>query len=434
MNRILKTDALREAAIGTALAAAVGLFSLWLYLNGGGYVAEQGPSFHGSDILRVRENLLNPKSEIFTYQNLSTHPLFGLICIVAQFVQKMTGLTAFQIYALLAFLQGALHGLLLYICSRLWGASLVLALAIVAFYCSTAGFIYWTSITETHIWAGLSLLILIAMARWDPQQPEQKTSWGAVSFAVSFSIVVTNGMAWLISRLQLDRPSPREALRILFQQSTILRLATELLAGLGLILLAYAVTRSLLPGRVGPPLAFGHNVEFVRATLALPFNGFNAIGLLGPKLDFSTSGVTFANAAFGILACGSFFLVPPRLRFVPAFLLFALVFHSIFARFEGFLFSGVYTAAATLVFGFALSAWFKRGAAIALFALSVPLAIVNVKGFFHDVTLQAAGQGSIKPLPFKRKRHPDAVSASQQTSLVLPLNCAPRLQRSMMSG
>ena len=405
MSRISKTGLLREACIGLVVFAAIGLFSFWLYVRGGAFVVEQGP-FYGSDVVRVRENLLHPLSQLYNYSNLTMHPLFGLICIAAQLVHKLTGFSEYQIYGLTAFLQGALSGLLLYVCGRLWGASTALALAMVAFYCSTATFIYWSGTLETHIWAGLSLLIVVAMARWNPKQPEQQMFLGGLSFMVSFSILVTNGMAWLLSRLPLDRASPREAIRAIFQQSTILRVATELLAGLGLILLGFTVTRSFLhDGRVGAPLAFSQEAQFVKSTFEFPLNGFNAIGLLGPRLDYAMSGAVFANAIFGLAACATFFLVPPRLRFVPAFLAFVLILHSMFARYQGFLFSGAYAAIAVLVLGLALRAWLKRGAAIALFLISVPLAFVNVAGFFDAVTLQSSGHGSVTPPNYVHK-HP----------------------------
>ncbi len=251
---------------------------------------------------------------------------------------------------------------------------------------------------ETHIWAGVSLLIVTAITRWDSKQPEQQTFLGALSFMVSFSILVTNGMAWLFSRLPLDRGSPREAIRAFFQQSTVLRLATELLAGLGLILLGFTVTRGFLHG--GTPLAFGQEAQFVKATFAFPLNGFNAIGLLGPRLDYGLSGAIFANIAFGLAACGTFFLVPPRLRFVPVFLVFVLIFHSIFVRYQGFLFAGGYTALATRVLGLALGR-VKRWAAIVLFAVSIPLAAVNLSGFFDAATLQSTGRGSVTPAIYR---------------------------------
>lgn len=413
MTRNSTKELFREAGTGSAVAAAVGIFSFWLYLHGGGLAAEQGPSFYGADIFRVRENLLHPLSQAYNYSNLTMHPLFGLICVATQMVHKITGFSEYQIYALMAVLQGALSGLLLYACGRLWGASTALALAIVAFYCSTAGFVYWSSITETHVWAGMSLLIVVAIARWNWKQPEQQAFFGVISFTVSFSIVVSNVMVWLFSRLPLDRASPREVVRALFQQSTVLRIATEMLAGLGMILLGYTVTRSFLPGgHVGTPLAFGQEAQFVRPTFVLPFNGFNAMGLIAPRLDYTTSGAVFVNAAFGLMACATVFLVPPRLRFLPAFLAFALLFHSLFARFQGFLFSGIYTAAASLVLGLALSSLLGRRATIALFALSVPLAFVNVTGFFDAVARQAAGQGSVTPPAFVRDRTPSSLEPS----------------------
>lgn len=408
MNRISKTEFFREAGLGSAIAAAVGLFSVWLYLQGGSLVVEQGP-FFGSDSLRVRENLLHPLSQIYNYSNLTMHPLFGLVCVAAQIVHKLTGFSEYQVYALIAFVQGALSGLLLYLCARLWGASTALAIAIVAFYCSTAGFIYWSSVSETHIWGGLSLLLLIAMARWDSKKPEQQIFWGGLSFMVSFSILVTNGMAWLFSRLPLDRASLKETVRALFQPATILRIATELLAGLGLILLVFTVTRGLLHGgHVGAPLAFGQEVQFVKPTFQFPLNGFNAIGFVGPRLDYALSAAVFANAIFGLVACATFFLVPPRLRFVPLFLVFVLIFHSNFVRYQSFLFSGAYSAIAALVLGLALGGWLKRGAAIALFLLSIPLAVVNVAGFIDAITLQSSGHGSITPAIYAHK-HPSSV-------------------------
>jgi hypothetical protein len=240
----------RDAAWTILVGLAAALFSLWLYHRGGGVILEQGP-YYGSDIFRVRENLVHPDSPDKSYFRLSVHPLYGYVCVLAQALRKVFALGDYAAFAVLAFIQGGMLAALLFVSARAWGATSRLALGIVAFMCSTAGFVFWSSVTETHVWGGISILLFILMASW-----------------------------------------------------------------------------------------------------------------------------------------------VPRLRFACAFLAFALVFHSFFVRYQGFLFAPEYTAVACLVSGMALGRLLRERAPAVLLVAALLVAAVNVPGFITAAEDARAGRGS----------------------------------------
>jgi hypothetical protein len=382
----------RDAAWTILVGLAAALFSLWLYHRGGGVILEQGP-YYGSDIFRVRENLVHPDSPDKSYFRLSVHPLYGYVCVLAQALRKVFALGDYAAFAVLAFIQGGMLAALLFVSARAWGATSRLALGIVAFMCSTAGFVFWSSVTETHVWGGISILLFILMASWVPRRPLKHLGWQALAFVASCSMLITNGMLWGLSQVPFFARTRAEAWAVLRQPRTYAQGVLQAAIGVGLLALLYKGQSLFLPG-VGKFLAYKAELQYVTKSGEYLFNGFNVVALFAPPLSYGFSWAVAANMLFGVAGVAAVALIVPRLRFACAFLAFALVFHSFFVRYQGFLFAPEYTAVACLVSGMALGRLLRERAPAVLLVAALLVAAVNVPGFITAAEDARAGRGS----------------------------------------
>jgi hypothetical protein len=353
---------------GAALAMGAALFALWLFKLTHGAVPRHNVYF-GADTDRVAANLLDPGSD---FRRATVHPLYGLICLLFQaaFARATDMGPAF---ATLAAINGAVFGALTYATGRSFGANVRSAAASVVLGTASGAFIYWAPMPETHFLAGMTALGALLLARAKFRDPIASTLRSAVGFALSFSLVVTNALAWLLGELDLE---PR---RLWAANSKRLpAIVCSALAGLGLVTIGAAFADYELSNPYAGRLlhVFGET-KFISYGPSSPLGGLNALG--GMASDASAwAAVDGAFLALLLFACWRNGRKALPLALFP---ICGVLLHTVYSRTEAFLFSPDYAPAMIAAIAVLATVTWARWGWAPLLASALLIAPLNLGGF-----------------------------------------------------
>lgn len=386
-----------DSAVSLALAILGGLIAHYLWTLTEGRIPHEDFYF-GSDSDRVVKNLLDPLS---SFHRLNVHPLYGLVCIAFQ--HGFANATELQgPFGALSVLNGGLFAMVVYAAARLWGGGRLAACAAVFFGMACGGFVFWVAVPETHFLAGLTVLGVFILAKWRLAGATSTLLKSAAMFGLGYSMTVTNVVAWLLAKVRYEAIIKRD-LKSFIRDNTrqIPDLILAALGGLGLIAVGMAITWYGLYNRLmGRLLDIFREAKYVTVDNQEFGGGFYALGVVGPGggLNWIIDFVTALAVIFCIW----------RLRkgpvFIPAFALFAVILHSIYARHEAFLFSANYSPALAVAFALALQSVRPRVGPVALMACAVVLGYSNLDAYKVQLLAAAPTSQPIESYGLVQKR------------------------------
>lgn len=322
-------DAVCFAAV-MACAAIVAWMAAVPFL---GHVPDQN-AFYSADTGRVYAYLSGKTDGYF---RMKVHPLYGWLCIFYQAIV----VKAFHIPASIAIpvLSSAISVTtccLLYAVMRRLAVTPVLAASFVLLFCSSATYVFWSTLPETHMLAGASVLLAVLIMT----SPNGQSLWkSAAALAIGFSIVVTDGMIWVLRQIEfgpVQRGDWREFLRAnLAKIRPLLRTAA---LGVGIVYVLWSPEWPILGKRVGLPFNFLEERHFVEVGASNSALTIHIFGLTPPGIAFDWLVPLLCVGAM----VAALRVLSPRLWFIPLFALFGVALHTVYSGDCAFLFSPDY--------------------------------------------------------------------------------------------
>lgn len=330
---------LLAAMLFTALCA----YGLWLLWDG---LLPVDDRYYGGDPMRVLTNLRSTQSD---FHRTPFHPLFASFCAMFANIQQSFGIGTKAMLAGGSVFYGTLSGGLTYVTARLFGAEKQWALAAVALFCASGGFIAWSSIPESHVWGGISVLICLIGAHFLPTALPQRVLASAGLFVIASSAVFTNILSWAFATCLVERADRFGLTGIVsIIRRNLLPFTISLALGLLLLYLAsLAQSAYFYPNTaLGQFLSFeGDHKYFFKGGFGYKLNGLFAFGLFAP---YPNRIVNLAGLLVTLIAVGTIFFglrrATPTLRMLTLYLPAILVWHSIYARDEAFICAPNYVA------------------------------------------------------------------------------------------
>jgi len=377
-----------DALIAALLAALLAAAGVYLSRLTGGLVPDHNTYF-GADTDRVVANLLDPNSN---FGRSTVHPLVGAVCIAFRRLAYMhlPPRTAFDE---LAAANGALFAVMLYGVVRCWNGARGIAAASVVLAASSASFVYWAGMPETHFLAGLTVLAIFMLVSLTPREPVLRMLHGGVCFALGCSLVLTNFVAWWLAEVDFgELLARRPATFIADNARRIPAWIAAGLAGLGILTIGAAAIDLLMPNpSQGRLLHVFGEAKFVTLGVASPLGSLNALGLAGPNVPLAG----LFDLVLVALVLWAAWRLRGRALFIALFALFGVAFHTIYSRNEAFIFAPDYAPAAFAAIALALSGWRPRVAFVAIMVAALGLGYLNLQGYRQE--LRSVAQVS-KPL------------------------------------
>lgn len=368
-----------EIAVAVLLGLVLAAFAYFLHREAGGLIPQHNTYF-GADTDRVVANLIDARSD---FSRSIVHPLYGLLCIPFELLTAR-GLSLGMAFGGLAMANGFIFAIAIYTAIRCWGGEKPVAVAAVLFAASLGSFVYWAGVPETHFLAGVTTLAVIILARLTPRDPVQRILHSSLSFALGFSLVLTNVVIWAMSLIPFDVRTPGPL--ITEARRRVAAWACGALGGLGLVALAMAIIdffiRNPTQGRL---LHVFGETKFISHGASNALGGVNALGVLGANLP----GFWVADLILIALVLLSLAKLDRRVWFVALFALFGPLLHSVYARKEAFIFAPDYVPSAVVALALVASAWRPKTSAAAFTVLAAILAVVNLYGYRRELALIA---------------------------------------------
>jgi hypothetical protein len=374
-GRVRTLDVVLFASV-VAVAAAIG----WTAAAAtGGLIPAQNTMFD-ADTGRV---LADYTGEAANYYRLKVHPLQGWLFVFHQVVlAHLFGLPAQTSVPLVSVLIATATAGLLYVVLRRFAIAPWMATAHVLLFCSTAGFVFWSSLPEAHMAGGASVLVAMLLLTG------KETRWSrAAALAASFSMVVTNAMVWLLR--QIDFEPLRRGLRAFLAANGTNARRSVREAGLGvlLVLVLWAPQWLFLRKRIGIPFNFLEERHYVE--IGAKTSSVHILGLLPPD---SMAGLLTSLAALGILLA-ALRVLPARQWFIPLFPLFGVVLHAVYGSDSAFLFAPNYLPMFVVTVALVTAKVLPRWSAAVLLPIAALLLVVNLQSWkTHLTAIEAAGQ------------------------------------------
>ncbi|MAJ45763.1 MAG: hypothetical protein CBC35_00370 [Planctomycetes bacterium TMED75] len=371
-------------------------------------VPEHG-RYHPSDMDDLQEQLLGHAVLPKPYAAASDHPAWITICGMYQTASAATGLRGMQLWNLVT--PGLLGvNLCLFMgLARQLRFTRWLALSLTAVFLASGATITWSVVLETHVLAptGLLLTALILTNRrftsqlWGRPTPEAIAIYG-LAIALAASITITNLMLAILAVLPVNlfrQPRPvRLAHRTMKRFPTLM---TAFLVGIGLLAFVHLTGWYLTQDRDmrqflevlvrggGDRLILLQGIPGSRwesilalAWIAPPLNAYigspEALDLLVLDRTWSTAPAYLSGLIVLLLTICSLWVVSARTMFIPAFVLFGVVLHSVYGLGESFLFSANYTWATVLSIGLLVRTVAPRQLGWITVVLATALFIVNI--------------------------------------------------------
>ena len=349
-----------------AVALAVG----WLAASAAaGEIPAQNAMFD-ADTGRVLGNLTGVSDN---YYRLKVHPWQGWICIFYQQVVAHLLPPQLGVPLLSVAIAAACAGLVFVVLRRLdvdrWSAASHAVL-----FCSTAGYVFWSTLPESHMAGGVSTLAAVLLADERRRVPGWRT---VAALAVSFSMVVTNAAVWLFQQAAFEPRAPAARLVRLMGWSV------------GLIVLVWAPQWLFLRKRIGIPFNFLEERHYVEVGSGTWNSSLHIFGIVPPD---SGAALVLALVAVAVLIV-ALRLLPAKLWFVPLFPLFGVVLHAVYGSESSFLFAPNYLPLFVVALALVMARKLPRAASLAVLPVAALLLMFNLQQWqAHINTLQASGQ------------------------------------------
>lgn len=360
--------------------------------------------YHPSDMDDLQEQLLGHSVLPKFYSAASDHPAWLGICSLYQKTSEATGLQEMELWNLAMPLLVGVNLGLFFALARQLRFNCTQALALTAVLLSTGATMTWSVVLETHVLAPTSLLIaaLIVSNRrltsrlWGRPTPFAIATYG-LALAIAASITITNMMLAILAVVPgnlFRTPSPAR-----FVRRTLQRLPTLVVSGLvatGLLAFVHVATWYAIQDREMRQfleiLGERHLIEHMAgswwetilslAWIAPPMDAYHGnpeeIEMLALKRNWTTAPAYVSGLIVFVLTLCSLRVMSPRTLFLPGFVLFGVVLHSIYGLGESFLYAANYTWASLISIGLLGRAVMPRQLTWVALALAVALFIVNI--------------------------------------------------------
>jgi len=387
----------KRVAAPAAVATDVVLFALvivaavsigWIVASAAsGSIPEQNALFD-ADTGRVLGNLTGDADN---YYRLKVHPWQGWICVFYQFVVARllglapeTGVPALSV-AMAASGAGLLYVALRRLAIRPWSAA-----SFALLFCSTAGFVFWSAVPESHVAGGVSTLVALLLMTGAEPRSRRAAFWRPVlALAAGFSMVITNAMVWVLRQITFE---PLKAGAHAFFAANLERarsLWPQAAWSVALVFAVWAPQWLFLRKRIGIPFNFLEERHYVGFGSQSWNWSLHVFGVVPPG---TVASVVLAIACLvGLIA--ALRLLKPKLWFIPLFPLFGVALHAVYGSDSAFLFSPNYLPLTVVSFALvaekALAKW-SPAAVLPLAALLLLFNLQQWRGELH--ALDAAGQ------------------------------------------
>jgi hypothetical protein len=356
-------------------ACAIGWFAA---SAAGGLVPAQNAMFD-ADTGRVLGNLTGASEN---YYRLKVHPWQGWVCAVYQQILARLFVTAVAVPLLNVTIAASGAGLLYAVLRRLdigpWTAASHALL-----FCSTAAFVFWSTLPETHMVGGVSPLIAVLLLSGGGERRS------IIAMAVSFSMVVTNAMVWVLQKIDF------EALRLGWKRFAHVnlgrarRLMRPAVCSFGLVFVVWAPQWLFLHKRLGIPFNFLEERHFVEVGAKSWNLSLHVFGVLPPG---SPAALVAAFACLGVLVAA--LRVLPRTQwFIPLFPLFGVVLHAIYGSESAFLFAPNYLPLFMVALALVMKAALPKWSGAVVLPVAALLLVLNVNAWNTSLQhLETTGQ------------------------------------------
>jgi hypothetical protein len=361
----------------TAVAAAIG----WTAASAmGGLIPAQNAMFD-ADTGRV---LADYTGEAANYYRLKVHPWQGWLFVFYQLVPaKLLGLPPRIGVPFVNVLIATASAGILYILLRRLAVGPWTAAVHTFLFCSTAGFVFWASLPEAHMAGGASTLTAMLLMTGKPAR------WRSAALAVSFSMVVTNAVVWILR--QIDFEPLRSGWRSFLEtnRANVRGAAHEAGLSLVLVLAVWAPQWLFLRKRIGIPFNFLEERHYVEVGTKTWSSSVHVLGLLPPD---SAAGLIASLAAIGVLLA-ALRVLPTRQWFIPLFPLFGVMLHAVYGSDSAFLFAPNYLPLFVVTLALMTAKVLPRWSGALLLPAAALLLLVNLQSWnIHLRCLDAAGQ------------------------------------------
>lgn len=322
--------------------ACLGAVLLWAGFVAGaaaypflGHVPDQN-ALYSADTGRVFA-YLSDKTE--GYYRMKVHPLYGWLCMFYHAV-VMDWLKVppwIGIPALSGAIAVTCAGLL-YAAMRRLGVLPLTAASFVFLFSSSATYVFWSTLPETHMLAGASVVLAVLVMTW-PGVSRIGLLKSALALTIGFSMVVTDGMIWVLR--QIDFTLLRAGGLGAFLRGNFARVGPAMkpaLLGVFFTYLLWLPEWPILGKRVGIPFNFLEERNFVELEPHDSMLSIHIFGLTPPAIPFDW----LVPAVSIVVTLASLFVLRSRLWFIPLFALFGLVLHMVYSGDSAFLFSPDY--------------------------------------------------------------------------------------------
>ncbi|MDG2381858.1 MAG: hypothetical protein P8N76_09295 [Pirellulaceae bacterium] len=367
--------------------------------------------YHASDMDDLQEQLLGHSVLPKPWSAASDHPGWLAICGLYQRVSTATGLQGMRLWNRLTPVFLGLNLCLFLGLTRQLRFNRLQALALTAVLLASGATITWSVVLETHVLALTSLLLpaLILTNRrltsrlWSRPNPADVATYG-VAIAIATSITITNMMLAILAVIPVNflrHPSPARLVT-----RTIRRLPTLIsasLVGVGILAFVHLISWYMHQDRNMPQflevLGERRLLQSMRgswwdsilslAWIAPPIDAYSGrpeyLQMLSLERNWSTAPAYLSGLAVLFLTICSFRVVSARTMFIPAFVLFGVVLHSVYGLGESFLFAANYTWASVISVGLLGRAVMPRQLGWIAFSVALIMLIVNLLIWKHGL-------------------------------------------------
>ncbi len=362
-----------------ALSAVFADFA-WAQAHG---LIPDNDQYYGSDTALVVSNLFDPRSD---FRHSNVHPLVGVICLAFQ-KTALPLLGPRRGLELLAVFDGVAFAAAMFATLRAWKVDRWLSAASVVLACGMASYVCWVAMPERHFLAGVTVLIVIAMASRIAEGPIARLVQSAAMFTLSFSLVATDVAIWGLAQVRYASLWERR-----FRQFVTENLAKAPewalagLAGIGLTAVVQAVVYMANKNTtVGPLLHMWEETRWIVHGWGPWWGGLDIIGAFARRSALALPG----NALLAAAMVWATWRLRKGPVFIPLFALTGLVFHSAYDRAEAFLFSPDHGPAVVVALVLALGGWRPRATAAAFVLAGLVLGAVNVQAYRNELSIRA---------------------------------------------
>jgi len=383
-----RTSAATTDAVLFTLVIAAAVSIGWIAASAAfGTIPAQNALF-GADTGRVLGNLTGHTD---SYYRLKVHPWQGWICIFYQLViARGLGLAPeIGVPALSVAMATGCAGLIYLVLRRLavgpWAAA-----SFALLFCSTAGFVFWGTVPESHMAGGASTLVAVLLMTGANPRSASAAFWRPVlAFSAGLSIVVTNGVVWVLRQLEFE---PLRAGLRPFLAANLAKARIEwpqAAWGIALIFAVWAPQWLFLRKRIGIPFNFLEERHYFEVGSLSWKWSLHVFGVLPPG---SAAGAVLSIACvLGLIA--ALRLLRPQTWFIPLFPLFGMALHAVYGGDSAFLFAPNYLPLTIVALGLVAEKTLAKWSAAAVLPLAAALLFFNLQqwhGALH--ALAAAGQ------------------------------------------